>query len=74
LRGYARRLRLDPESFAQCFDTARFQDAVLADQREGREAGVRATPTFFINGRKIEGALPIETFREAVQQALREAR
>ena len=53
---------------------ARFQDAVLADQREGREAGVRATPTFFINGRKIEGALPIETFRDAVQQALREAR
>jgi protein-disulfide isomerase len=74
LVGYARRLGLDRESFAQCFDTARFQDAVLADQREGREAGVRATPTFFINGRKIEGALPIETFREAVQHALREAR
>jgi protein-disulfide isomerase len=74
LLGYARRLGLDTEAFTQCFDTARFQDAVLADQREGREAGVRATPTFFINGRKIEGALPIETFREAVQQALREAR
>ena len=74
LLGYARRLGLDVDAFTQCFDTARFQDAVLADQREGREAGVRATPTFFINGRKIEGALPIETFREAVQQALRQAR
>ncbi|HEY7037307.1 MAG TPA: thioredoxin domain-containing protein [Methylomirabilota bacterium] len=74
LLGYARRLGLDLDAFAQCFDSARYQDAVLADQREGREAGVRATPTFFINGRKIEGALPIETFREAVQQALRDPR
>ena len=74
LLGYARRLGLDVEGFTQCFDSNRFQDSVLADQREGLMAGVRATPTFFINGRKIEGALPIETFREAVQQALREGR
>jgi protein-disulfide isomerase len=45
----------------------------VADQREGREAGVRATPTFFVNGRKIEGAVPIEEFRDAIRSALREA-
>lgn len=73
LVGYARRLGLDAAPFTDCLDSARFQEAVLADQREGRDAGVRATPTFFINGRKIEGALPIEAFREAIQRALREA-
>lgn len=73
LIGYARRLGLDVGPFIECVDTARFRDAVLADQREGREAGVRATPTFFINGRKIEGALPIDELREAVRQALRDA-
>ncbi|HEY7651524.1 MAG TPA: thioredoxin domain-containing protein [Methylomirabilota bacterium] len=73
LLGYARRLGLEASPFSECLDSARFQDAVLADQREGRDAGVRATPTFFINGRKIEGALPIEVFREAIEQALREA-
>ena len=73
LVGYARRLGLDASPFTDCLDSARFRDAVLADQREGLEAGVRATPTFFINGRKIEGALPLEDFREAIQQALREA-
>jgi protein-disulfide isomerase len=73
LLGYARRLGLDAPPFTECLDSARFQDAVLADQREGRDAGVRATPTFFINGRKIEGALPIEAFREAIEQALRDA-
>ncbi|MEX2223831.1 MAG: thioredoxin domain-containing protein [Candidatus Rokuibacteriota bacterium] len=73
LIGYARRLGLDAGAFTECVDTARFRDAVLADQREGREAGVRATPTFFINQRKIEGTLPIEEFRAAIKQALREA-
>lgn len=73
LIGYARRLRLDVEPFTECLDAPRFRDAVLADLREGREAGVRATPTFFINRRKIEGALPIEEFRAAIKQALREA-
>jgi len=73
LVGYARRLGLDAAAFTECLDSARFQEAVLADQREGRDAGVRATPTFFINGRKIEGALSIEAFREVIQRALREA-
>jgi len=74
LVGYARRIGLDAQAFAECFDSARYQYAVLADQREGRAAGVRATPTFFINGRMIEGALPIEAFRDVIQQALRDAR
>jgi protein-disulfide isomerase len=73
LIGYARRLGLDTPAFTECLDSSRFRDAVLADQREGREAGVRATPTFFINQRKIEGALPLDDFRAAIQQALRDA-
>jgi protein-disulfide isomerase len=73
LIGYARRLGLDAPAFTECLDTGRFRDAILADQREGREAGVRATPTFFINQRKIEGALPLPEFRDAIKQALRDA-
>jgi protein-disulfide isomerase len=73
LIGYARRLGLDTPAFTECLDSSRFRDAVLADQREGREAGVRATPTFFINQRKIEGALSLDAFRAAVRQALRDA-
>jgi protein-disulfide isomerase len=73
LVGYAKRLGLDVPSFATCLDGERFRDAVRADQREGRDAGVQYTPTFFINGEKIEGALPIETFRAAIHRALEEA-
>ena len=73
LVGYARRLGLDVDAFSQCFDSRQFLEAIAADQREGLAAEVRGTPTFFINGRKIVGALPLDEFRDAVRQALREA-
>ncbi len=36
--------------------------------------GVRATPTFFVNGRRVEGALPAEQFRAVLMDALRPSR
>jgi protein-disulfide isomerase len=74
LVAYARRLGLDTTRFAECLDSAAPREAVVADQREGREAGVRATPTFFVNGRRVEGALPPEEFRTVLLEALRDAR
>ena len=70
LLSYAARLGLPAESFAACLDSGRYRAAVKADAAEGQAEGVRATPTFFVNGRRIVGAQPIEAFREAVNGAL----
>ncbi len=67
---YAARLGLNREAFTACLDSGRFRKDVNADVAEGAALGVRGTPTFFINGRRLVGAHPIETFREAVQDAL----
>jgi len=45
---------------------------VQADTQEGQAAGVRGTPTFFINGRPLVGAQPIEAFKNAIEQALKQ--
>ncbi len=37
-----------------------------------RVARVRATPTFFINGKRLEGAVPLEAFRALLDEALKE--
>ncbi len=73
LAGYARRLGLDVPAFTQCFDGGQFLEAIGADQREGLAAEVRGTPTFFINGVRVVGEPPLDEFRDAVRQALRQA-
>jgi protein-disulfide isomerase len=40
----------------------------------GKTAGVTGTPTFFVNGRRIVGAQPVETFRAVVDEELAKAR
>ena len=70
---YAARLGLDQPAFTACLDSGRFRKAVGADLAEGTALGVRGTPTFFVNGRRLVGAHPIETFREAVRDALEDA-
>jgi len=70
---YAGRLGIDRGAFAACIDTGRFRQQVGADVAEGRAIGVRGTPTFVINGTLLVGAQPIEAFREAVREAVKEA-
>ncbi len=72
LKAFAAQLNLDTKAFNQCLDSGRYQEAVLAEMQEGRQRGVRATPTFFINGQKIEGALPFEQFQIVIEAALQE--
>jgi len=70
LLGYAARLGLPSGPFAACVESHRHRDAVLADLAEGRAAGVRGTPTFFVNGRKIIGAQPVSTFTPVIDAEL----
>ena len=71
---YAERVGMGRETFAGCLDGGRFQADVEKDVGEGRALGVTGTPTFFINGRRLVGAHPLETFREVVREALESAR
>lgn len=52
---------------------AQNEDAVRASMKEADAIGVNATPTLFINGQKIDGAVPITEVRAALDAALRDA-
>ena len=41
--------------------------------REAEAVGVEATPTMFVNGQKLDGAVPPDEVRLALDQALKEA-
>ena len=71
---YASDLGIPPEPFAQCLDAGRFRKLVDADVEQGRGLDVDGTPTFFINGQRIEGAAPFETFKAVIDEALQTVR
>jgi protein-disulfide isomerase len=52
---------------------AQQDDNVKASVHEGEALGVEATPTMFINGEKVDGALPIAELRAILDRALVQA-
>jgi protein-disulfide isomerase len=52
---------------------AQNEDAVRASIKEAEDLGLDATPIVFINGRKINGLVPVSTVRMALDAALRDA-
>jgi protein-disulfide isomerase len=68
LLGFARDLNLNMAQFEPCLNNDQTLDRVQADTREGQQAGVHGTPTFFINGQPLVGAQPLASFQSLIQQ------
>jgi protein-disulfide isomerase len=64
-------LALDMEKFNLETKSPEIQAVVRKDLADGREAGVRGTPTVFINGRKLKGR-GLNGFRNAIDRELKD--
>src|SRR5262245_13008275 len=60
---------LDVPKLKDCMQGRKSLDAVKADQAEAAAVGVGGTPTFFVNGRRVQGA-DANAFKQAIDQAL----
>ena len=69
LKGYAEELGLDMEQFNKDLETNRYKKVVDDDMKLAKGAGVRGTPTFFINGKKLVGAKPLSEFQKVIGPA-----
>ncbi|GIW39649.1 MAG: oxidoreductase [Candidatus Binatia bacterium] len=67
----ARRLGLDEGKFRSCFASSKFEKVLEEDLAEAARLGVDGTPTFFVNGRVLDGAQPFERFQEVIEEELR---
>jgi len=72
LAAQAGRLGADENAFRACLESGRHRERVDRSIREGRQAGVSATPTFFVNGRMAGGAPSEEHLQEMIDEASRE--
>lgn len=67
LKLYATQIGLDAEKFNSCLDSGKMAGIVETEFQEGLNKGVGATPTFFYNGQKIEGALSFEEWKNVLK-------
>jgi protein-disulfide isomerase len=74
LKSHAKEVGLNVSSFEQCFTSGKFKGLVQKDLSEGAQLGVTGTPTFFINGREISGAQPVEAFAAIIDEELGQAK
>ncbi|MFQ5882586.1 MAG: DsbA family protein [Candidatus Methylomirabilales bacterium] len=71
LKQYARDLGLDGAAFDLCLDAGKYAEKVEGETGIGLALGARGTPTFFINGLKLVGAHPFQTFRSIIEEELK---
>ena len=71
LKKWAGQIGLDVNNFNSCLDSGKYKSEVAKDLADGQAAGVEGTPTFFINGKALVGALPYTDFKQAIDVALK---
>ncbi len=67
LKAMAQELGYDISS---CLESDKFKDEVQKDFTDGSAAGVRGTPSFFINGKPLSGAQPFSAFKQIIDSEL----
>ena len=70
LKEHARSLKLDGAAFDKCLDSDSKADFVKSSLNEAQTMGVQGTPSFFVNGRAINGVANYERIKEMIEEEL----
>lgn len=62
--------KLNADKLKACIDSRSTLPKVQSDQKEAQNLGFNSTPSFVVNGRPVVGAVPIEQFRQVIDEAL----
>ena len=67
---YAQELGLDLEQFKSDLSTHKYKEQVERETEEAVNLGATGTPAFFVNGRYLSGAKPLESFVAVIDEEL----
>ncbi len=70
----AKWLRLDTDRFSECLEDEAARQRVASSESEAHRLGLNSTPSFFVNGKKVEAHHDMEkVLTEAIEAALKQA-
>ncbi|MBI1813127.1 thioredoxin domain-containing protein [Candidatus Peregrinibacteria bacterium] len=69
IQQWAQQLKLDTSLFSRCTRSRIKRKEILADYDEGTAGGVTGTPTFFVNGQKVDST--IQALSAAIDAAIK---
>ncbi len=70
LKRFAAELGLDQKAFNDALDQGKYRAAVIAEGKEGEALGIKATPTFFVNGKPVNGVPTVEQMGKLIEAEL----
>ena len=68
---YVKELNLEPGKFTRCTMNPEIRQRVYRQDAIAQQLSIRGTPTFFVNGRTIPGAIPFDLFSQVITAAAR---
>jgi protein-disulfide isomerase len=70
---WAKEIGIDVEKFKKDLTDKGLEEKIKKQQALGMQLGARGTPAFFINGRFLSGAQPVENFKKIVDEEMAKA-
>lgn len=70
LRKLATDVGLDVGGFEQCLASGKHKPGIASDLEQASRLGLNGTPAFFVNGRPLSGAQPLEAFVQLIDEEL----
>lgn len=70
LKTFASDLKLDTTAFNACLDSGKHAALIQKEKSEAQALNIRATPSFYVNGRFVEGLLPADQFGALIDSFL----
>ncbi|MFH1456826.1 MAG: DsbA family protein [Patescibacteria group bacterium] len=68
---FATDISLDIDAFNACMSDNPYMDKISGDYQLGISSGVQGTPSSFVNGQIVPGALPYESMKKIIDELLK---
>lgn len=72
-RTFAQAAGVNVDQWQACMDARKYQGRVNANLAEGLRRNIEQTPTFYINGKMVAGAIPFDEVQRLVTEAARDS-